>query len=364
MNINANREELSLALQTIQNIIPNRTPLPILSNILIQTEKNNLQLVATDLDIGMLLSIPANIDTKGSITLPARRIGSIIKDLPENDVEITVKKNNVTIVRSGKCVFKLIGIDSEEFPSLPKIEKGTEIKIKTSVIKEMLEMTSFAISKDESRYVLNGLLFIIKNQKLTFVATDGRRLSLRTENIEVNKTCNVKAIVPNKTVLQLERILGDTDEVTINIGENQILFKISNILLISRLIEGEFPDYSQVIPEESKNKVFIKRGEFLNTLRRATILTTTESLGVRLDVSKDDMVVSKNTPDVGELKEKVPIEYVGKQISIGFNPVYLIEALKNIKEEEIAFELTQPEKPGVIRIADKYIYLALPMQLG
>jgi len=364
MHIKVNKDELSNAIQIIQNVIPTKSPLPILSNILIETHQNKIRLIATDLDVGISESVSCEITDKGAIVLPARRIGSIIKELPEDEVELIVKKNNTTIIKSGDCVFRLIGINYEEFPTLPRIEEGEKININSSVFKKMLKMTSFAISTDETRYVLNGLLFIIKDKKMTLVATDGRRLALKTEEVDVKKSYNIKIIIPYKTINQVDRMLDDVETLLINIGENQVLFQIGDTTIISRLIEGEFPDYNQVIPKETENKLYVNKNDFLNALRRASILTTTESLGIKLDISKNNALVSKNTAEIGEVKEKISGNYNGKDLTIGFNPGYLIDALKNFPEENLDFELSQPEKPGVIRLGENYLYLVLPMQLG
>jgi len=364
MNIKVDKEILVNAVQTIQDVIPNKSPLPILSNVLLETYQGKLRLVATDLDIGISKSVPVKIIKKGAITLPARRFNTIIRELPKDEVELTVKKNNTIIIKSGNCIFKLIGIDSEEFPSLPKIEEGDKIEIDGSILKNILQVTSFAISTDETRYVLNGLLFILKDKKLTVVATDGRRLAFKRSELEIKKLCDVKVIIPHKTIHQLEKMIDGKSKVLINIGDTQVLFQIGDTLLMSRLIEGEFPDYTQVIPPESENKFLVNRDAFLNAIRRANILTTTDSMGVKLDVLKNEMVISKNTPDIGEIKEKISGSYKGKDLSISFNPNYLIDILKNYPEDELSFELTQPEKPGVIRLNKTYLYLVLPMQLG
>lgn len=364
MEINVNKERLANAMHIVQSIISPQSPLPILSNVLIEASNGKLRLITTDLDLGISKSIPVEISKSGAITLSAKRFSQIIRELPEDKVEIIVKKNNVTIIKSGNCMFKLPGIHADEFPSLPKIEEGDKIKIKASLLKELLRMTSFAISTDETRYVLNGLLFIMEDRRLTLVATDGRRLALKNKNIDINKSYSIRAIIPYKTIHQLERMLDEEGNLFINFGQNQILFQKNDTLIISRLIEGEFPDYNHVIPEESENKFHINRDNFLNALRRANILTTSESLGIRLDVSKNNMIISKNTPEIGEIKEKISGTYNGKDLSIGFNPNYLIDVLKNFPEQDLSFELTEPQRPGVIRLGKNYLYLVLPMQLG
>jgi len=350
-------------IQTVQNVITPKALLPILSNILLETQSNGLRLTATDLDIGISCVIPVDVVETGAITIPAKRLGDIVKELPGDKVDVNIKKNNLVLIETDSCQFKIIGLLKEEFPKLPEFHNKEAIKIEKSLLKEALGLTSFAVSFDETRYILNGILFKIEKNNLILVATDGKRLAIAEKKLkqEVNK--NVYIIVPIKTIQELNRNLDDDGEVSMVLGENQVLFDLGQVIIISRLIEGEFPDYRQVIPPVSENKVAIDREQFLLAMRRAALLSTPDYQAVKLELFKNKVVVSKATPDVGESREEVPVEYSGKELVIGFNPTYIIDVLKNLVVGKVELELVDSEKPGVIR-HNGYIYIVLPMRLS
>jgi len=337
--------------------------LPILSNILLETQSGGLRLTATDLDIGISCVIPVDIVETGAITIPAKRLGDIIKELPGDKVDVNIKKNNLVLIETDSCQFKIIGLPREEFPKLPEFHNKEAIKIEKSLLKEMLGLTSFAVSFDETRYILNGILFKIEKNNLVLVATDGKRLAIIEKKLkqEVNK--NIYIIVPIKTIQELNRNLDDEGEVSMVLGENQVLFDLGRVVIISRLIEGEFPDYRQVIPPVSENKVVIDREQLLLAVKRAALLSTPDYQAVKLELFKNKIVISKATPDVGESREEVAVEYSGKELVVGFNPAYVIDVLKNLFIEKIELELIDGEKPGVIR-HDGYVYIVLPMRLA
>ena len=364
MKIKILKQDLVKGIQTVQNVISTRTTLPILSNMLIETQKNTIKLAATDLDTAISCVVPATVVQEGAITVPAKRFGDIIKELPEQDVVISVRKNNMVTIDCKKAFFKVMGLSKEEFPKIPSIKDKEIIVMEQAMLKNMLCMTSFAVSHDETRYILNGILFDIKNSKVKMVATDGRRLALVEKEIDTPKQMEKKIIVPAKAVQEVARSLKDEGMVKIFFTTNQIAFEVDGTIIISRLIEGEFPQYEQVIPKERKEKVKVERTTFLAAARRASILASQDSQAIKIDLFKNRMVVSKNTPDVGEAREELEVDYKGNEISIGFNPGYLIDALKNIDLESVGFELTDSTKPGVIRTPDNFIYVVLPMQLG
>jgi DNA polymerase-3 subunit beta len=204
---------------------------------------------------------------------------------------------------------------------------------------------------------------VIKKNSLRIVATDGRRLALAEREIGLEKNVEKSLIVPAKTVQELIRNLKDEGEIQISFGENQAMFDLGGLVIISRLIEGEFPNYEQVIPKEAKEKVVVDRENFLLAAKRVSLLTTQDSQAVKIDVEKDKMVISKNSPDIGEATEEISVNYGGSPLSIGFNPNYIMDVLKNLDDETVGFELQDPEKPGVIRTKERYIYVVLPMQL-
>ncbi len=363
MKLKVNKDILVGGIQTVQNVIITKATLPILSNILLETQGVNLRLTATDLDIGISCVMPVDTQEPGAITIPAKRFSDIIKELPSEDVNINTKKNNLVIIETENCQFKILGLAPEEFPKLPEFKDRQAINLEQSVLKEVFNLTSFAVSFDETRYILNGILFKINKNSITLVATDGKRLAVIERKLKQNTEKDLQIIVPLKTIQELNRNLQEEGELSMLLSNNQVLFDLGSAVIISRLIEGEFPDYQQVIPPASENKINIHREQFLLAISRAALLSTPDYQAVKLEVFKNKLVVSKSTPDIGESREEVTIEYQGKEIAIGFNPNYLIDVLKNLKEEKIEFELTDTEKPGVIRIGG-YVYIVLPMRLS
>jgi len=363
MNFSVEKEVLLSGIQTVQNIITSKTALPILSNILIESQVKGLKLTATDLDIGISCVIPVETKEAGAITIPAKRFGDIIRELPTNEVNLVTKKNNLVVIETKSCQFKIMGLSRDEFPRLPEFKDKEAIKLEQAVLKDMLKLTSFAVSFDEARYILNGILFSIKKNNLTLVATDGKRLAVIEKKLKQESDKDLSIIVPIKAIQELNRNLKEEGELSLVLGGNQAMFDLGKVVVVSRLIEGEFPDFEQVVPAASENKIKIDREEFLLAVKRAALLSTPDYQAVKLEVFKDKMVVSKSTPDIGESREEVPIEYKGKETVIGFNPSYLIDVLKNLPDQAIAFEVTDSEKPGVIRI-NGYVYVVLPMRLS
>jgi DNA polymerase-3 subunit beta len=363
MKFKVEKEVLLNGIQIVQNVITTKSALPILSHILIETQQDTLKLTATDLDIGISCVIPVDIQEQGAITIPAKRFNDIIRELPANDVNITTKKNNQVTIETESCQFKIMGLAREEFPKLPEFKDKEVITLEQEVLKQMLSLTTFAASFDETRYILNGILFRINKNVLTLVATDGKRLAIIEKKINQDIDKDISIIVPIKTIHELNRNLKDEGEMSLVLGTNQVLFEMGSIVVISRLIEGEFPDYKQVIPPASENKIKADRTQFLLAVRRAALLSTPDYQAVKFEVFKNKAVVSKSTPDIGESHEELPIEYSGKEMVIGFNPNYLIDVLKNLNTDSIELELTDSEKPGVIRM-NGYVYIVLPMRLG
>jgi DNA polymerase-3 subunit beta len=339
--------------------------LPILSNILVEATDNNLTFIATDLDVGIVSISPIKPSITGSITIPAKKFHDIIKELPEGkDISITVKKNNIVHIECDKNNFKITGLPKDEFPQPPEFKNKDYITIPQKTLKKMLAMTSFAVSHDETRYVLNGVLFTVKPTLIRLIATDGRRLAVAEEKMELPKTLEQKIIVPTKAVTELYKILKEDGDVRIVFGQNQIFFDTGATKLISRLIEGDFPNYEQVIPKEIKDKLVVPKERILSAVRRVALFTNPDSAAVKLELSRDKMVLSKSAPYLGEARVEIDVDYKGKDLSIGFNPDYLIDLLKNADVENVNFEISDPEKPGVVRIGDNYVYVVLPMQLG
>ncbi len=349
-------------IQHVQNIISSKSSLPILSNILIEAGQNKVVLTTTDLDIGISSVFETNIEEEGAITIPAKRFNDIIKELPDEDISISTMKNNSMIIKCSKCMFKIIGLPKEEFPKLPEFKDEPSIIIKQGILKNMINMTHFSMSHDETRYVLNGALFLFKGKKFTIVTTDGKRLGFVKKDTE-KEGPNKAIIVPSKAIYELNRVLNDEGEAKIVFNENQVRFDLQNITIVSRLIEGDFPNYEQVIPKEPQEKVMAQRNQLLDAIKRAALFTTQDSQSVKFEILKNKIVISKSNPNIGEAREELEVIYKGHEVTVGFNPNYIADVLKVIPQDEIALEVFGPDKPAVIRIEDWFLYLALPMQI-
>lgn len=362
MKIKVSQENLLEGIQIVQNIVSSRATLPILSNMLIETRGNKMKLNTTDLDIGISCEIPVENLEEGAITLPAKKFSDIIRELPSGDITISTKKNNQVDIEGNKCRFKLTGLPKEEFPKFPEFKDKEVFKMEQRVLKEMLRMTAFAVSHEEARYVLNGIFMDLEGDTIKIVATDGRRLAKMEKKVNVPVKKEVSAIIPIKAVGELMRNLGDEGTIAFVMGVNQVLFDIDGILIATRLIEGEYPNYNQVIPPTVTPKIKINTQALLSAIKRANLLTTPDFQAIKFEVFSDKVVVSKTTPDVGESREEIAVEYGGKELIIGFNPQFFIDALKNINEDTIDLEVTGPDKVGVFRTPD-YLYLASPMRI-
>ena len=362
MKIKVSKESLAQGIQTVQGVVSTKITLPILSNILIETNKNSLKLNATDLDIGVSCEIPVETLEEGAITVPAKRFSDIIKELPSGDIQIHVKKNNQVDIEGVNCRFKLIGLPKDEFPKFPEFKDRDEIKVKQAVFKDMLRLTSFAVSHEESRYILNGILIEVSDGKIRMVATDGRRLAKIEKKIETSVKEDIQIIIPIKAIQEISRNLSEEGDVSFIVGANQVLFNINGTLIAARVIEGEFPNYNQVIPKPVDQRIKMNTQDLLSSIRRANLLATPDFQAVKFEVFSDKMVISKSTPDIGESREEINVDYGGNELVVGFNPQFLIDFLKNINDEEINMELLGVDKPAVMRM-DDYLYLALPMRI-
>ncbi|PIW59558.1 MAG: DNA polymerase III subunit beta, partial [Candidatus Omnitrophica bacterium CG12_big_fil_rev_8_21_14_0_65_50_5] len=305
MKINVSKDILLAGIQTVQNIVSSRVTLPILSNILIETTDQTVKLNATDLDIGISCEYPVNVLEKGSITIPAKRFSDVIRELPSGDITIHSRKNNQIDIEGTNYQFRLNGLPADEYPKFPEFDKKDQIDIEQKIFKTMLRLTSFAVSHEESRYVLNGVLMVVVDKTITLVATDGHRLAKIENILKHAPQKDFSVILPVKAVHEINRNLKDEGIVSIVVGRNQVLFNIDGILIATRVIEGEYPNYNQVIPPPVEHKINLNRQEFLSAIRRANLLATPDFQAVKFEVFKKKLVVSKTTPDVGESREEI-----------------------------------------------------------
>ena len=358
------KEAILDGLQRVQNVVSTRTTLPILSNVLIQASNGGLSLTTTDLDVGVRCRVEAEVSKEGSTTLPARKLFSILKEVAAAEIEIEVDDRNAASIRCGSSFYKIMGLPEEEFPRFPESGAGKALKIEQPVLRDMLKKTAYAVSNDETRYVLNGVFMGFKGDKITVVATDGRRLALMEHDIEIPKGAEAELILPTKAVNELERLLADKGDFKLWIGENQIVFELDGTTLASKLIEGTYPNFRQVIPTETKERIALERELLLAALHRASILASEKSQSVKLNFAKNTLTITATTPEVGEAKETLSINYKGKELTIAFNPQYMMDPLRNLDADEVFIELTDELSPGVIKVNAPFLYVLMPMRLS
>ncbi|HZJ14241.1 MAG TPA: DNA polymerase III subunit beta [Chthoniobacteraceae bacterium] len=364
MKFSVSKEKLLEGLQTVQNVVGTRTTLPILSNVLLQAEESHLRLTTTDLDVGISGVIDVSVEKPGGTTLPARRLATIVRELPASEISFEVDSKNVAAIRCGQSFFKILGLPEEEFPPLPRFDDAKVFTLGQQQLRDGLKKTSYAISTDETRYVLNGILFSFKDNKLTMVATDGRRLALVDLEIEFPRSQEVDVIIPTKCVSELARLLGDAGELRMSVGENQVAFEVNGTFLVSKLIEGNYPNYRQVIPGECKERITLERELFLSSVHRVSLLTNEKANSVKLIFSKNNIEICANTPDIGEAHESIPVAYKGKEFSIAFNPEFLMAPLRNLANDEVFLDLIDEMSPGVLKIQSPFLYVLMPMRVG
>lgn len=368
MEIKAKREGFLAALYWTQSIVERRNTMPILANVLFEAAKGSIRVTATDLEVGVRGEIEGDVVKEGTVTVNAKKIYEIIREVPNELVQLKRLENDWVEIRSGKSVFKIVGIDAKEFPQFPKFDSNALSTTPASTIREMIERTLFSVSTDETRYSLNGV-FVEQGEggKIRMVATDGHRLAFEEKSVgSFGLTKGV--ILPRKGLAELKKLLEDGTEGAVSLGfkENMALVTKDKIELFMRLIDGDFPDYTKVIPKGNPNLVKIEHDELLQALRRVSILSSERYKGVRMEFSDGKVAISANNPDLGEAVEEIEAEYKGKPMSIGFNARYLIDVLGVLGGDgEIDIELKDELSPSVIRKAgvDSYLYVLMPMRL-
>jgi DNA polymerase-3 subunit beta len=369
MNLTIAKDQIIAGLQAVQNVVSTRTTLPILSNVLMRAADGKVEFTATDLDVTVACSVEAKVAKPGATTVPVKKLFGIVRELNGGEIEIETDEKNVTSIRSGSSYFKIHGLAAEEFPPLPKFKDDKKVGLQQETVRAMLKKTSFAVSTDESRYVLNGIFVSLKDGKMTLVATDGRRLALVDEEVEISEKSAGEFIVPAKAINELNRLLQDKGEVELKFGENQASFALKDdkgfsVLLITKLIEGNYPNYRQVIPGEAKERIPINREELLQALRRAEIMTSEKANSVKMTFGKNQLAITANSPEVGEARETLAVNYKGKEMAIAFNPRYLIDPLAALSEDEVFIELIDELSPGVLKINGPFLYVVMPMRLS
>jgi DNA polymerase-3 subunit beta len=367
MKLNCKKSEFLKGLQIIQSAISNKSTLPVLMNVMVETLDDKVTLSATDLDISVTRVVSAEISKHGATTIPGRKLFEITRELPSEEFTIEVDSNNLIKITSKNAVYKLVGLPKGDFPVIPQFNETNSFSLKREVLSEMIKKTRFAVSTDETRYVLCGILMMVDKGKIKMISTDGRRLSFIQKSLSLEKKNVFKAIIPTKAVVELSRMLefiGEDTAVKIDVGDNQIGFNAEETTLVSRLIDGHFPNYEQVIPQESKIKITIKTDALLQATRRVSLLSSEKSNFVKYTFSKNTLTLTAKTQDMGEAQDKIDIDYAGDPLEIGYNPVFVTDVLSNVGTDEVIIELTNALNPGIIRPAtDDYLAVIMPMRV-
>ena len=363
MKLRLDKKAFLDGLQVVQNVVGMRSTLPVLSNVLIDAEEDNLRFTTTDLEVSVAGSVEGDVLEDGRTTLPVRRLSSIIRELPEGTIEIEVDDDDAAVVTAGSSYFKIIGIPADEFPAVPVSGEGNLYRLDQGVFREMLRKTSYASSTDETRYVLNGVLLSFKDGKLTLVATDGRRLALVENEVEIPAESDKDFILPSKAVNELMHVLGDEGELRITVKDKQIVFAFDGIVVSSKLIDGTYPNFRQVIPANCEERIVIEREVMLMALRRVALIASDKTGATKFAFRNNQLEISASSPDVGEARETLPIKYSGREIVVAYNPAYVMDPLKNLSNDEIAFELIDEMSPGVIKCDIPFLYVLMPMRI-
>jgi len=363
MKVKISKTAILEGLQMGYGIINPRTTLPILQNVLIRAEKGKLWFTTTDLEVSVRCAVEAEVFKAGASTVPARRFVSIVKELASDDIELEVDEKHAATIKSGASFFKIVGTSDDEFPPLADSQGKFSYTMEQKTFKEMLNNVAYSASSDETRYVLNGVLLNFAGDKLTMVATDGKRLALAEHDMEFPKEAEAEMILPTKVVAQLLYVLKDEGQMKICCAGNQSVFEFGDTLVVSKLVEGSYPNFRQVIPSQSAERVSIERETLLNAVRRVALLTSDKSNSVKLQFAKNKLKISVTTPEVGEAHETIAVKYAGKEINVAFNPEYLMDPLRHLPNDEIFLELTDDLSPGVIKCDTPFLYVLMPMRL-
>jgi DNA polymerase-3 subunit beta len=370
MEFSIQTEELTKGLYRAQGIVEKKTAMPILSNVLFSAAAGKLSISATDLEVGMVGDHQAEVIKEGRITVSARHLYDIIRSLPKGTVRIKRMENNWAEIQSGNVEFKMLGMAPEDFQNLPDVTKAKLFPVLPADLKRMIDKTIFAVSNDETRYNLNGaFLEKIGDAGFRMVATDGHRLSMLDCPLAAPKakvTFGEGVIIPKKGLMEMKRLLeAEEGDCELGLDGNNLVFKMSNLTVIMRLLDGQFPEYRHVIPDSLKNKLTLERKSFTDSLRRISILSSDRTLAVKLRLTKGKLQVTTSNPDLGEAREDIAIEFSGPELVVGFNARYLIDALTSIDSENVELCLDDDLSPGVLRPAGDAAFtcVVMPMRI-
>jgi len=366
MKFVVSKEKLLDGLQSIQNVVSTRATFPILTNVLIEASETGLQLTTTDMDISVRSSVVVQVEKPGSTTVPARRLLAVIRELPSAEIVFESDSKSTASIRCGSAKFKIYGLPSQEFPAFPQLAQSKEFRLPQQILKDGIKKTSYAMSFDDGRHIINGLLFSFKDQKLALVATDGRRMALFEHELEFLEGDSTDVVIPVKSVNELLRLLSDDQgDAVISVGDNLVSFQFGATTMVTKRVEGIYPNYRQAIPPPPKERITLGRESVLTAVRRVATLSADKSGSLRMKFGKDLITIEANTPEVGEAREDIVVAYNGEQYSNAFNPEFFMDPLKNLPDDEVYLDLIDDLSPGVFKTkSSTFLYVLMPMRVS
>ena len=374
MKLKISRGELLTGFQRVQGVVEKRNTMPILSNMLFEAKGDQVILFATDLEIGIRGTYKAEVSQPGGVTVSARKLYEIVRELPEGPVTITSNDDHNVKIEAGKSEFKVLGLPPQEFPAMPTVESEPLMPMDRKVLSDLIRKTVFAAGDNNARYILNGLLVthFIKDKKraLRFVGTDGHRLAVIERQLDDGKGRSLPqeqtAIIPKKAALEIKKLLEENEEgPELGVSKNQMIFKRGGLLLLARLMEGSYPNYQQVIPKENEKRVAVNKAELEGALRRVSILSREKTSAIKLALEADTVTLSSSNPDMGEAKETIAAKFGQEGFTTGFNARYLLDALSAVDAEEAVLEFKDALSPCIVRQPDDpdYLCVVMPMRV-
>ncbi|HWP36463.1 MAG TPA: DNA polymerase III subunit beta [Gemmatimonadales bacterium] len=367
MKLTVARERLQEGLVAVAASVPAKTTLPVLANLLVEATKDGVRLSGTDLDVAVSMVIPADVDADGAVTLPAKKLVEIVRELPSAGIRITAAGEQRVNLECGRSKFKLLGIPKDEFPRFPPVKFDKGWKVTSTDLQKLIQHVSFAASTEESRPILNGVLWELRADRMRMVATNGHRLARLEVPVSGGKE-SAELIVPPKALEQVRRLFGPKDEIEVSRSENHLGFRSGQTLVFSRLIEGPYPNYEQVIPRENDRVATVDRQTLSAALRRVGVVASDQTHRVRLAFSAGTLRFSVNTPDLGEAHDEIAVMYEGDPLEIGFNASYLLEILKYMPTDEVRITFKAPERAATVEPVGwddsaSYLCLVMPLRL-
>jgi DNA polymerase-3 subunit beta len=369
MEILVRRNDLVKELQLVQGIVERKSSIPILSNVLAEARSGELRICATDLDVSLRCGCAAQVVEEGAVTLGAKKLYEIVRSLPESDVSVKVEADAWARIKCERIEIKMAGLPGEDFPSLPEARPGKAVDIPVAVLRGLVQRTSFAITAEDARYYLAGALLVLDKDAAAMVATDGHRLAWAQRKASLKVAETTRVLVPRKAITELARLveeMGGEDTVSFQQGDGHLIFAAGGRTLASKVVEAQFPAYEKVVGVSGDKKVVVGRELLQSAIRRVSLLSSERGRAVRLSLDDGRLEVSASSPELGEARESLPLEYAGDGVEIGFNAQYLLEFLAAVGTDEVALEVKDAESQGLLRPVGEdsgdYRYVVMPMR--